>query len=285
MESSIKDKYIILGFVCFAIVLISSIATLVIADSFNQDNFVRWIVFVCCNLLGWLLYFSFQTLIFDTYEIYKIKFGKKETTVEAIEVQEELSQNTLEEATSVPAPTSVPELVPESFPTKEEAPIQTQPIELTIAPDLHEKNRADYVSREQRENEGRIRMVMEYCHYYLPRIADQETVNHICTEVDKWMEDFDYKPKPVSRPLTKDINNIPLRHFVWNISERFLYKKYYNGDNRAKFIKALFPKAFADTDLSTIKNFKVEPLKTEIPIDEPENGKPDFHYPEDYVRN
>ena len=24
-------------------------------------------------------------------------------------------------------------------------------------------------------------MVMEYCHYYLPRIADQETVNHICT--------------------------------------------------------------------------------------------------------
>lgn len=95
MESSIKDKYIILGFVGFAIVLISSIATLVIADSFNQDNFVRWIVFVCCNLLGWLLYLSFQTLIFDTYEIYKIKFGKKETIAEAIEVQEELSQNTL----------------------------------------------------------------------------------------------------------------------------------------------------------------------------------------------
>ena len=64
-----------------------------------------------------------------------------------------------------------------------------------------------------------------------------------------------------------------------------LYKRYYNGDNRAKFIKALFPKSFADTDLSTIKNFKVEPLKTESPIDEPENGKLDFHYPEDYVRN
>ena len=169
MESSIKDKYIILGFVGFAIVLISSIATLVIADSFNQDNFVRWIVFVCCNLLGWLLYLSFQTLIFDTYEIYKIKFGKKETIAEAIEVQEELSQNTLEEATSVPGPTSVPEPVPESSPTKEETLIQTQPIELTIAPDLHEKNRANYASREQREKEERIRMVMEYCHYYLPR--------------------------------------------------------------------------------------------------------------------
>lgn len=283
MESSIKDKYIILGFVGFAIVLISSIATLVIADSFNQDNFVRWIVFVCCNLLGWLLYLSFQTLIFDTYEIYKIKFGKKETIAEAIEVQEELSQNTLEEATSVPGPTSVPEPVPESSPTKEETLIQTQPIELTIAPNLHEKNRANYANREQREKEERIRMVMDYCHFYLPRIADQETVNHICTEVDKWMNLHTYTPKPIPSPLTKDINNIPLRHFVWNISERFMYKKYYNGDNRAKFIKALFPKAFADTDTSTIKNFKVEPLKTEIPIDEPENGKLDFHYPEDYV--
>lgn len=132
MESSVKDKYIILGFVGFAIVLISSFATLVIADNFNQDNFVRWIVFVCCNLLGWLLYLSFQTLIFDTYEIYKIKFGKKETVAEAIEVQEELPQNTLEETTSVPASTSAPEPVPEPALIKEEPPIQAHPIELTM---------------------------------------------------------------------------------------------------------------------------------------------------------
>lgn len=77
MEPSVKDKHIIWGFVGFAILLISSIATLVVADKFNQDNFVRLIVFVCSNLLGWLLYFSFQTVIFDTYEIYRIKFGKK----------------------------------------------------------------------------------------------------------------------------------------------------------------------------------------------------------------
>ena len=63
-----------------------------------------------------------------------------------------------------------------------------------------------------------------------------------------------------------------------------MYKKYYNGDNRARFIKALFPREFADTDIATVKNFKVEPLKTQIPIDEPENGSLDFHYPADYVR-
>lgn len=274
MEPSVKDKYIILGFVGFAILLISSIVTLIVAEKFNQDNFVRLIVFVCGNLLGWLLYFSFQTVIFDTYEIYKIKFGKKKTLAETIKGREELPQSTLEPTAAL-----------KPMPTNGEAPAGTEPpIKLSIAPELHEKNRADYEDREQQEKEERIRMVMEYIHFYMPRIADEETVNHICKEVNSWMNLHTYKPKPITRRLTKEITNIPLRHFVWNISERFMYKKYYNGDNRARFIKALFPHEFADTDIATIKNFKVEPLKTLIPIDEPENGNLDFHYPADYVR-
>ena len=32
------------------------------------------------------------------------------------------------------------------------------------------------------------------------------------------------------------------------------------------------------------KRTGLDPLKTQIPIDEPENGKPDFQYPADYVR-
>ncbi len=91
MEPSIKDKHIILGFIGVAICLISFFVTLVVAESFNQDNFVRLIVFVCSNLLGWLLYFSFQAFIFDSYQIYKIKFGKeetKETPAEIVTVQE-----------------------------------------------------------------------------------------------------------------------------------------------------------------------------------------------------
>lgn len=274
MEPSVKDKYIILGFVGFAILLISSIATLIVAEKFNQDNFVRLIVFVCGNLLGWLLYFSFQTVIFDTYEIYKIKFGKKKTLAETIKGREELPQSTLEPTAAL-----------KPMPANGEAPAGTEPpIKLSIAPELHEKNRADYEDREQQEKEERIRMVMEYIHFYMPRIADKETVNHICKEVNSWMNLHTYKPEPITRRLTKEITNIPLRHFVWNISERFMYKKYYNGDNRARFIKALFPHEFADTDIATIKNFKVEPLKTLIPIDEPENGNLDFHYPADYVR-
>ena len=272
MEPSVKDKHIILGFVGFAILLISSIATLVVADKFNQDNFVRLIVFVCSNLLGWLLYLSFQTVIFDTYEIYRIKFGKKKTPAEITEIREDQPQDAHKPVT------------PASMATGGEATPDIRPTEIAISPELHEKNRADYEDREQRENEERISMVMEYIHFIMPRIADKETVNHICGEVNNWMRLHSYKPKPIKGRLTKDISNIPLRHFVWNISERFMYKKYYNGDNRANFIKTLFPREFADTDIATIKNFKVDPSKTLIPIDEPENGSLDFHYPEDYAR-
>lgn len=268
MEPTVKDKHIILGFIFVAICLISFFITLIVAEGFKQDNFVRLIVFLCSNLLGWLLYFSFQTVIFDTYEIYKIKFGKKGTPAEAVTVQEDKSQKSIE---SVAQPT-------------EEASLSIKPIELHIDPKRHEANRTNYEDKQKQEEEERVRMVMEYIHFIMPRIADEATVNHICNEVGNWMNLNTYKPKPIPGRLTQEISNIPLRHFIWNISERFMYKKYYNGDNRAHFIKDLFPLEFADTDIATIKNFKVDPLKLPIPIDEPENGSLNFHYPADYVR-
>ena len=220
----------------------------------------------------YLLYLSFQTVIFDSYEIWKLKSSKKKASAGIIRAQEEQLQDANEPAAPTP------------MPTNREATPDIKPVEIAIAPELHEKNRASYEDRQKQEEAERIRMVMEYIHFVMPRIADKETVNHICAEVNKWMCLHSYKPKPITGRLTREITNIPLRHFVWNISERFMYKKYYNGDNRANFIKTLFPREFADTDIATIKNFKVDPSKTLIPIDEPENGSLDFHYPEDYAR-
>lgn len=87
MEPTIKDKYIILGFIGVAICLISFFITLIVSASFNQDNFVRLIVFVCSNILGWLLYLSFQTVIFDSYEIWKLKSSKKKASAGIIRLR------------------------------------------------------------------------------------------------------------------------------------------------------------------------------------------------------
>lgn len=272
MESSIKEKYLIWTAVGLAICVISLGVTIIIGSDFGHDNFIRLIVFVCSNVFGWLVYLVFQSFIFDAYHIYKLIFGKKEKPleVEAVAPQEVIAL--VAEETAVAEETFDKEPVQES-----------QPIEIHITSQHHQERKASYEEMQKLEMEQRVRSVMEYIHYIMPRIADEETINHICTEVHNWMYNPNYKPKPIKRRLTKQITSVPLRHFVWNITARFLNPKLYDGENKAMFIKTLFPKEFADTEIETIKNFKVDARKSEIPIDEPEGDNLSFHYPEDYT--
>ena len=271
MDATIMEKYLIWTAVGLAICIISLGVTIVVGSDFGHDNFIRLIVFICSNVFGWLLYLVFQSFIFDAYHIYKLKFGKKDKPqeIEVVAPQE------------VIAPMAEETAVVEETADKE--PIQElQPIKIHISSQQHQEAKASYEEKQQLEKELRVRMVMEYIHYIMPRIADEETINHICTEVHHWMYNPNYKPKQIKRRLTKQITSVPLRHFVWNITARFLDSRLYDGENKANFIKALFPKEFADTEIDTIKNFKVDPKKSEIPIDEPDEENLSFHYPEDY---
>lgn len=272
MESSIKEKYLIWTAVGLAICIISLGVTIIVGSDFGHDNFIRLIVFVCSNVFGWLVYLVFQSFIFDAYDIYKLKFGKKEKPleVEVVATQEVIAL--VAEETAVAEETSDKEPVQES-----------QPIEIHISSQHHQERKASYEEMQKLEMKQRACMIMEYIHYIMPRIADEETINHICTEVHNWMYNPNYKPKPIKRRLAKQITSVPLRHLVWNITARFINPKLYSGDNKANFIKALFPKEFADTEIDTIKNFKVDARKSEIPIDEPEGDNLSFHYPEDYT--
>ena len=271
MDATIKEKYLILTAVGLAICIISLGVTIIVGSDFGHDNFIRLIVFVCSNVFGWLLYLVFQSFIFDAYHIYKMKFGKKEKPREIEVVAPEEVIAPVAEETAVTEETAVKEPIQE-----------LQPLEIHINSQQHQERKASYEEMQKLEMEQRERMVMEYIHYIMPHIADEETINHICTEVHNWMYNPNYKPKPIKRRLTKQITSVPLRHLVWNITARFLNPKLYSGDNKAMFIKTLFPKEFADTEIETIKNFKVDPRKSEIPIDEPERDNFSFHYPEDY---
>ena len=272
MDATIKEKYLIWTAVGLAICIISLGVTIVVGSDFGHDNFIRLIVFVCSNVFGWLLYLVFQSFIFDAYHIYKLKFGKKDKPqeIETVAPQEVIAPAAEE--------TAIAEEISDNEPIQE-----SQPIEIHITSQHHQERKASYEEMQKLEMKQRARMIMEYIHYIMPRIADEETINHICTEVHNWMYNPNYKPRPIKRRLTKQITSVPLRHFVWNITARFLNPKLYDGENKANFIKALFPKEFADTEIDTIKNFKVDARKSEIPIDEPESDNFSFHYPEDYT--
>ena len=272
MDATIKEKYLIWTAVGLAICIISLGVTIIVGSDFGHDNFIRLIVFICSNVFGWLLYLVFQSFIFDAYHIYKLKFGKKEKPQEIEVVAPEEVIAPVVEETAVTEETAVKEPIQEP-----------RPLEIHITSQHHQERKTSYEEMLKLEMEQRERMVMEYIHYIMPRIADEETINHICTEVHNWMYNPNYKPKPIKRRLTKQITSVPLRHLVWNITARFMNPKLYDGDNKAIFIKTLFPKEFADTEIDTIKNFKVDARKSEIPIDEPEGDNLSFHYPEDYT--
>ena len=176
MESSIKEKYLIWTAVGLAICVISLGVTIIIGSDFGHDNFIRFIVFVCCNVFGWLLYLVFQSFIFDAYHIYKLKFGKKKKPleVEAVALQEVIAP--VVEESAVTEETADKDSVQES-----------QPIEIHITSQHHQERKASYEEMQKQEMEQRARMVMEYIHYIMPRISDEETINHICTEVHNWM--------------------------------------------------------------------------------------------------
>ena len=247
MEQSVKDKHIILGFVGFAILLISSIATLIVAEKFNQDNFVRLIVlYAATSLAGCSIYLSRQSS--STHTKSTESSSARKDTCRNYRNSEDQPQDAHKPVT------------PASMATGGEATPDIRPTEIAISPGASRENRADYEDRGATENEERIAMVMEYIHFIMPRIADKETVNHICGEVNNWMRLHSYKPKPIKGRLTKDISNIPPRHFVWNISELFHVQEILYGDNRARS-SAPFSTEFADTDIATIKNFKGRAVK------------------------
>ena len=127
----------------------------------------------------------------------------------------------------------------------------------------------------QEEKEKRTRAVFDYVHHTMSRFLYEEDLNKVIEAVKEWSNDTKYTPTAINR-FKETVENIPLRHFVWNIAER-LGKRDYTMAMRIAFIKALFPKPFEGLDYSTLKNLKAPCSNDVIPIDEPVNGGYKFH--------
>mgnify|MGYP006956594034 CR=1 FL=1 len=138
MEPTIKDKYIILGFIGVAICLISFFITLIVSASFNQDNFVRLIVFVCSNILG-CCSISLSRRSFRLIRDLETQVRQEKGICRNHKAQEEQPQDANEPAAPTPMPTGG------------EATPDIKPVEIAIAPELHEKNRASYETDRSRK--------------------------------------------------------------------------------------------------------------------------------------
>ena len=236
----------IYAFVGTAILAISLVVAMYVGNDFHQSLFVESIIFVGSNILLWAIFIS---MVIYPYELMTIGSNskKKKNVVEA------------EPATEQEQP-------------KQISP-QTEPVKYS-----HEDYAKCVEAQEkeaQEEKKKRTRAVLDYVHRTMSRFLYEDDLNKVIEAVNEWSNDTNYTPIAINH-FKETVENIPLRHFVWNIAER-LGKRDYTMAMRIAFIKTLFPKPFEGLDYSTLKNLKAPCSNDVIPIDEPDNGRHDFH--------
>ena len=234
----------IYAFTGTAILAISLVVAMYVGNDFHQSLFVESITFAGSNVLLWAIFLS---MVNCPYELIMAK-GNGTSKNQGIlpVVGENLSEPTTPQVESV-------QYTHDDY---------TKCVEAQKKKELEEKSR-------------RTKAILDYSHRTMARFLYEEDVNILVEEIRKWLEDCNYVPTAINRFKVK-VENIPLRHFIWNIAER-IGKQEYNLAMRITFVKALFLKPFATLDYSTLKNIKAPCAADVIPIDEPANGGYDFH--------
>ena len=234
----------IYAFTGTAILAISLVVAMYVGNDFHQSLFVESITFAGSNILLWTIFLS---MVNCPYELIMAKgngMSKNQSILPVVE--EDLSKPTIPQA----------------------EPVQYTHEDYAKCIEAQEKEA-------QEEKARRTKVILDYSLRTMSRFLYEEDVNILIEEIKKWLEDCNYVPTAINR-FKVNVENIPLRHFIWNIAER-IGKPECNLAMRIAFIKALFPKPFATLEYSTLKNIKAPCADDVIPIDEPTNGSYDFH--------
>lgn len=259
--TGIREACLVWGLPSVAILAISLLAAVSIGGDFGHDGFVRTVTFIGSNLLLWLLYaLLFQMLPAELYGC----VGRKKRCHPSIPIETTVSAEKAKDARPIATETA----------TVTDIMIKEQPVSGT---DSYAMRCEQHKRQCELEKANLVGAIIDYVNYIMPPYVDEDSLVSLCGEIRMWAEDSAHKPAAIQ--LKGKLTTVDLRHFVWNIGERLGKENGYDGTARAAFIKAMFPDVFKDTEIESIKNFKLNPKACRIPIDEPEDGNCAFHYP------
>lgn len=262
---TVREACLVWGLPGVAILAISLMVAVRVGNDFGHDGLVRAVTFIGSNVLLWLLYaLMFQMLPAELYlSIYRRKLNRQTLSeVETAASGEEIQDESLVKAESN---------------TVSDVQTDEQPVTPSSNPDTYAMRCEQHRRQCEQEKAGLVNAIMDYVNYIMPPYVDEESLALLCGEIRLWAEDSTHRPAAIR--LTGKLTTVDLRHFAWNIGERLGKENGYDGTARAVFIKAMFPDVFKDTEIESIKNFKLNPKACRIPIDEPEDGSYAFHYP------
>ena len=236
----------IYAFIGTAILAISLVLAVRVGNDFHQSLFVETITFAGSNVLLWAVFLS---MVNCPYELLTIGNNGK-TKKAVVEAESATEQEKTKQALS-------------------------QPVPIVYTHEDYTRCVMTQAKEQQEEKDRRTKAVLDYTHRTMSRFLYEEDMNKVIEAVNEWSNDCNHTPTAIIR-FKETVENIPLRHFVWNIAER-LGKRDYTMAMRIAFVKALFPKPFEGLDYSTLKNLKAPCSNDVIPIDEPINGRYNFH--------
>ena len=266
----LRDLCLLLGCPCVVFLSISLLVSLKVGADFRQDSLAKWMAFILCNLLLWLLYVMFQSVLVDLFPQKRNK--------QSIAIPQAMEQEVQTDV--VPVTENIAELpiVSNTTDTTIANTLEAQEESVTVQPkeDTYTQRCKAYEQEQEQRRKDTVAAILEYARYTMsPYVYDNEELENLCEEVRHWSEEYTYSPIPIR--LKQRLTTLDLRHFVWNIGERLGTKNGYNGYARADFIKAMFPDVMKDIEQDSIRNFKFQPNKGSIVIDEPDEDDYHFH--------
>lgn len=116
-----------------------------------------------------------------------------------------------------------------------------------------------------------LNAVKDYVFAVMAPYMSKPGIAILCSDIEAWLTSKDAQLSPVV--TNGQLTTLDLRHLAWNIGERFKW----TGEQRAVFIKNVFPHEFRDSDISTIRRNLRQQGKCSIKIDKPEIGDHLFH--------
>jgi hypothetical protein len=254
-----KENYFYYGCPGVVILLVSIMASLRVGADFGNDPMVRMGVFFACGILLWGAY---------EYVCQPIALGLCNFITVAVQGNKQIvvQQPIIAEAIQ---PTSEPSSIQSSEPTSDSS--------LPYPSNTYSDRVAEYANEQAAKRAKLIAAIDEYIDYWMPPFISESDMPRLHEEVHRWAENPDYLP--TEGISCTELSTYDLRHFVWSIAERLNTYGGYDGETRARFIKALFPTPLKDIEVASLKNFRSTTYSDKIKIDIPDIGSTAFHFP------
>lgn len=130
--------------------------------------------------------------------------------------------------------------------------------------------RIQHKNKEDELNAKKLAAVREYVHIVMSPYLKEPELQTLIINISQWVDDDDQ----VLKSVTTDgrLTTLDLRHFAWNVGERFKWK----GVKRATFIKLVFPFEMRELEIETIRRNLRQNGNCLIELDIPEKGKYEF---------